>query len=450
MDKISERSERTKRRTQKIDLEKQKQERKTKRLIEQKNQKQKEIQEMRKQSKSIIKEKFTDFDDFIKFINDEICPVMGEGDGEASHKLPSGTLHMDNFCSNRENFTFEYFTTDAPSGYSLFDIQESIYTGKEYPFYTAIKSIFSELPRLELTERVRIYMIIINRFIYYYQIYLLKKQRKIIPGIDKTAGIIIYTHGAYEVFSPKAILPIEEPLENVFICSKACPGTPAYASNTKVITDTEYKDSSLNVMLNNINNLGYVNFDQSVFRNKYKGKGSGNCYTRECKEFGFGLEMQHYITPLTNSYINKSYEAITEDISIYVIDLEIYNTLVNNPDLTTLEIIDQANIINQESFHKITEEEEDGNFTYLFTLKDIIDYCKNIKQKPNVFIYDTSCGEIDDLRFNPAKTIRSHKVIKSKIHELTGKYGFGISKKKKNHYKKNKTYKKRKTYKRYK
>lgn len=448
MDKIIERNERTKTRRLTIDLERARQKRIIQRLIEQKIQKQKEIEEMRKHSN--IKEKFTDFDDFIKFINDEICPVMGEG--EASHELPSGTLHMDNFCSNKENFTFEYFTIDAPSGYSLFDIEESIYTGQEYPFYTAIKSIFSELPRFKLTERVRIYMIIINRFIYYYQIYLLKKQGKIIPGIDETTGIIIYTHGAYEGFSPSSILPIEEPLENVFICSKACPGTPAYASKTKVITDTEYTDSSLNVMLNNIDELGYVNFDQSVFRTKYKGKGSGNCYKRECKEFGFGLEMQHYISPLTKSYINKSYEAMTEDMSIYVIDLEIYNTLVDNPDLTTLEIIDQANIINQESFHKITEEEEDGNFTYLFTLKDIIDYCKNIKQKPNVFIYDTSCGEIDDLRFNPAKTIRSHKVIMSKVHELTGKYGFGISKKKKknNHYKKNKTYKKRKTYKRYK
>lgn len=378
-------------------------------------------------------EKFHDFDEFITFINTQVCP-------DKKFVLPTGQSSRDEFCYHKDNFTLDYFTIGAPDGYSLLDVPVALYEGKEYPFYIAIKHIFSLIDRYNLSERKQLYMIILNRFIYYYQIYLLFKESKL-GGFEKTTGIIIYTHGGYNELDESVILPVEEPLKNVFICAKAAMGCISTDDGRMVISDASYHNSTLRLMIDNIKKKGFVNFDQSVFRYKEPIHPSdtlriemtkpeqystiGNCYDLTCSQFG--KEMQHYIIPMSKFYLNKEYQGNLKDHKCFVIDLDLFNSFKGTDPITRLN---RSNILNQQYFTLTGKLKKIGNLVS-FTLKDIIDYCKDVKRNENVFIYDKSCS---DLITHPTES-----EIITKVTHLVREHGLGRSKR----YKKNKSNKKR-------
>jgi hypothetical protein len=401
-------------------------------------------------------EKFFDFAEFIHFINNRVCPTEGHSLSRTTKKI------IDKFCKNSDKFKLEYFTTNAPEHFSLLDIDETIYKDSTHPFYTAIKHIFSLLDRYELSDDMRLYLIIINRMIYYYQIYLLFKDHKL-NGFADTTGIVIYVHGAYKSFDETQIKTVDTPLENVFICTKATPGVCSYDFGKLIYSDIANPDSTPNVMINNIANDHFVNFDHSVYRfnavdkpgytfDNVRKKSSNDpktvadCY--DLTQTHFGVEMQNYISPITTRYINKKFQGNFNDHKCFVVDLELLSDFVSNLDVNIARFgqnffMHPYNILNLKPFRdKIT------GYLINFYMKDIIDYCVS-KGKPNVFIYDKSCGGIEDIPIDRSTETLSESLrpkLKLTVNAMRS-HGFGLNlrnKTAKTHKKRNKN-KKRNT-----
>ena len=169
-------------------------------------------------------------------------------------------------------------------------------------------------------------------------------------------------------------------------------------------------------MTDNIEKKGFVNFDQSSFRYDVPDISSSDTARIQSKSRMndiasphinmniFGIEMRHYITPRTDVYINKIYEATFTDTKCYVFDLEelkkFYQNKENNIRRYGRDIFYHPyNILSLPRFQSMFRRYLKRFLTpkpFRFTLKDIMDYCKE-KGKPNVFIYDTSCGVIGDI-----------------------------------------------------
>jgi surface protein len=396
-----------------------------------------------------VLEKFFDFEPFIEFINAVVCP-------STTYRLPPPIDQdtPDLFCSNRDKFTIEYFTINAPDGHSLLDVPEEK-LGMGFPFYEAIKYIFSKMRRYTLPPKLKLHMLIINRFIYYYNVYLLyNRVPQEIGNFDITAGIIIYTHGSYDQLEPTNIIEVDQSqsVKNVFICSKAALGCLSYDYGEIVKSDLAHPYSTPYAMINDITTNGFVNFDRSVFRYNIPGVPStdtprnlsktvsvvANCYDNSLN--CFEAPMNHYIFPKTNSYLNKMYAATPHDNKCVVMDLEKLYQKGNALFSSTLSQsdIDSVNILKDPFMHGRIREYTDinGNINYGFYLQDIIEYCQH-KGKHNVFIYDKSCSKIGDISNNAS--------IISKVSTLTQDYGFG---KKRLHNSKRQTNKRKKPYKR--
>ena len=387
-----------------------KQEQKELEEVERRKQKQKELEEIeqkRQEQKKRAVEVFHDFEEFVAFFQSQVCPTGG-------NQLPDGTFNVDEFCrKTNDPLKIEDFTVDAPPGLSLLSIEpSSIYDTSSTPFYTAMKYINTKIGRHKLTFDVKNYMVLLNRLIYYYNIFLLIKGSQL-DGFRTSTGIIIYVHGGYVSYDESSIITVERPIENVFICSKASPGCYAFDLGTIALSDIEYPNSTIHVMTDNIEKKGFVNFDQSSFRYDVPDISSSDTARIQSKSRMndiasphinmniFGIEMRHYITPRTDVYINKIYEATFTDTKCYVFDLEelkkFYQNKENNIRRYGRDIFYHPyNILSLPRFQSMFRRYLKRFLTpkpFRFTLKDIMDYCKE-KGKPNVFIYDKSCGVI--------------------------------------------------------
>jgi len=362
--------------------------------------------------------RFPDFEGFMAFFNTHVCPDGG-------NLLPDNTLSVDHFCQSKSEFaSIEYFTTYAPEGFSLLTVPPRIYESSPTPFYTAMKHVNSNIGRYSLPGEVKSYMIVLNRLIYYYTIFLLINESKL-SGFENTTGIIIYTHGVYKSYNERDILPVERPIENMFICTKATPGCLTYDYGEIVYSDMAYPNSSLHVMTDNIERNHFVNFDQTVFRYEVpdmliydtKRKDAikdprmiANPHINSLTP-PFGIEMRHYISPITNSYFNKSFEGNTFDHKCYVFDLELLHNHYKHTGFSknVLRYNISAmfnrpyNILSLPQFQSRKISTRNGDLIH-FTMKDIMDYCK-AKGKPNVFIYDKSCGGITGVNLDDVKGI---------------------------------------------
>jgi len=152
----------------------------------------------------------------------------------------------------------------------------------------------------------------------------------------------------------------------------------------------------------------------------------------------FGTEMQHYISPLSKYYINKTLHANMTDMKCYVIDLELLAEFRKNKIMNTirygLNVFNHPyNILNLEQFQSKKVTRKSGQYID-FHMKDIMDYC-TAKGKPNVFIYDKSCSGITGIPMNehsyePEKY--AEPVIKKIVHRLTKGVGYGRTTRRRN------------------
>jgi hypothetical protein len=284
-------------------------------------------------------------------------------------------------------------------------------------------------------------MILLDRLIYYYQIYLLFNENKL-EGFANSVGLAIYTHGSYEEYNvndPIYIERVKAPVENMFICTKSAPGCITHDYGELIMDDFLNQDSSLWVMSNNIEQKRYVNFDETVFRlgecERKKRRNDLNyafCYREDTKR---GRSMEHYISPNSKRYIDKLYQGNRDDYKCYVINLETFYNIRDSP-ITLYEKIQRCSIIEDPYFKsKLTYSSDNKTFT--FFLSDIMDYCSRVLQKTNVFIYDRSCGGTPGTR--RVNGILIYTPIEDVIRATNefARQGFGI-KKMKHHKRKSK------------
>jgi hypothetical protein len=340
--------------------------------------------------KSQFVSRFVDYDSFMEFMNTVVC---------------NDTLDV--FCKlfidNRLNEGLFYFLTEgAPVGFSLYNSTINVkYTHS--PLFDSMKDIFSKIPHFNPSTlkykgkaSEHQYMILLDRLIYYYNIYILYNSFDL-NGFSNTAGIIIYTHGEYPDYdadNPDLVLTVTVPVENLFICTKSAPGCLSFDYGKLIYEDVENQDSSLWIMTNNILEKKFVNFDEVVFRDGpcertriRSDMSHAFCYNEDKKR---GRSMEHYISPSTKQYINKLYFGDLTDYKYYVIDLEKFHQVRDLP-MSVEEKLENCSIINHPFMQSRLNVDISKNGFY-FYMKDIMDYCSEVLQKKNVFIYDMSCG----------------------------------------------------------
>jgi hypothetical protein len=336
---------------------------------------------------------YPDYESFMNFLGSNVYNGIGQGND------PFYQLYI-----RHNNFDRTFFILTAPSGYSIFDIPV-VYlndANREYNFFLGMTYLLSIIPHLKpnihtvegkVSEHT--YFLILDRLIYYYQIYMLYNRRELYNNFRDTAGFIIYMHGAYETYDFTTVRNVVSPVENLFICTKAAPGcvTADYGSN--IFDDTKNSDSPLWTMAGNIYEKGFAIFDEVVFRSKpckrveqHKNLpfSRGFCYEPDSKS---GRSMEHYIGPNSKQYLNKIYEGNRTDFKCYVIDLEQFSK--TKVDSSSYLMIHSSNIFNQEFMKDRMKVINNTRFTIY--LSDIIDYCAQVLRKKNVFIYDMSCGK---------------------------------------------------------
>lgn len=371
---------------------------------------------------------FPDFIEFMAFVDGDVCSMSFDD--------------SDFFCQIMKSHQInnEFFTTNAPEGYSLYALGVDTIRSSQTPFLYAMKYIFTIIPhfnpsitRITGKLTVHLYMIVLDRLIYYYQIYILINENKL-QGFSNTAGIMIYTHGiyrSYNVNDPINVRELPESIENLFICTKSSPGCTTSDVGKYIFEDVENTDSSLWVMTNHLLEKKYVNFDDTVFRSKPCSRIltandaiTANCYIEDEKP---GRPMQNYISPNTKKYINKFYEGRTTDNKCYVIDLNKFYE-VRDLEIPVKEKIRISTITNHDFMQ---ERMSFSRNSFYFYLNDIIDYCSQVLHKQNVFIYDRSCGTVKIRSIVDGKVVYSNMELDAVIlaTEEFARSGFGIPKK---------------------
>jgi hypothetical protein len=400
------------------------------------------IGEQRKQKKRIETDEdefvaiFNDYPAFINFINTDVCAInnncfcefMKAPTGKSTSPFTLSFLYTEEKKEEKLYFDYSFFTTRAPFGYSLYTSIPQIRERSSTPFFDAMRTLLERIPRYspsrvpdsENTVTLHKYMIIIDRLIYFYNIYLLKNQHKL-NGFSNTAVFAVLFHGgycSYDVDEAGVVNDVPPPVENVFICSKAAPSRFSYSlgspSNPRVTFDM------LTEITNDVKSRGYVNFDAAVFpyykcSRANKDKCVANCYSELIRE---GNAMEHYITPNTTQYIDKQYNYDLDD-KRYIIDLEQFDRLqtsgLSNEEKYLNSSITETEFIKSRFKPYYTGSKIKG---YMITLKDIIDYASQVLNKQNVFIYDASCGVIIPMTtWKPSVNVHTGK----KIFDSTGK-----------------------------
>lgn len=406
---------------------------------------------------------FTDYPDFIRFINEYLSQL-------------SPTEYANYYCS----LSPSYFTTRAPLGYNFLTITDPTILSVERPFYFAMKYIFSIIPHFSpstISESPthfseHTYFVYLNRLIYYYNIYIGISSNNL-KGFENTAVIYIGTHGSYKEFDDLHTLEETPNIQNIFICTKATPGTVSYmCGNDASIKSVAKNGNMFDQMYDSMNQFKALSFDEiSTKAYKYKiGTVSADCRVVNKQ---FGKSMQHYISPNTKGYINKVYQGSVSDNTDIIIDIKKFkesripsntyvNDLLQSALLEGIRIQDQLvfsnilfdpkllEIINESPSYFIDIDESTKKIkNFKIQLTDIIKYYNSLGIQ-NLFIYDVSCGvletysAIDKAMDDWTKQGLLHEVenfkewynkkriqMDEKMKKLA-ELGFGLSKKKRN------------------
>jgi hypothetical protein len=336
----------------------------------------------------------------------------------------------DIFCNLREMLNLEYFTSRAPLGYSLNDVPLK-HINQEKPFYSAIKYLFSIIPHFapsivnypnRCTEHS--YMIVLNRLIYYYNIYTLLSNNEL-SGFSNTAGVYISTHGVYDEYSKKNMKNIPRKMDNLFHCLKSSPGCVTYELNISHYISNKHSPPTM--MVADLESKGYINFDKDVFEFKHSFVDNydpvqldnlkANCYIEDSKR---GRAMNHRISPNTKKYVDKHYYGSQSDHTCYIIDLELLSE-ISKQTRDVKRRLDYSNLYLKPEFSRGVYI-LGGKITNASTnLSKILEYYSNVRNKKNIFVYDAACGVENEP--DPASIVP--KTIDFSISE-----GLGIKRKK--------------------
>jgi hypothetical protein len=417
---------------------------------------------------------FNDYSAFIDFIKTNVCSSSSDCFCELmTSMMPTVETESTSLFSFWTNttvndlpyFNYSIFTTRAPTGYDLFSAVNPELLRSPNRFYNAMKIILERIPRINPSREkkgtkitLHKYMILLDRLIYFYHIYILYNQHKL-KGFSNTAGIVILFHGGYEEYDAskeRTIIDVPPPIENLFLCSKATPGCYAYEYTGDEIASSLNKKSYLWLMTNNIKQKGYVNFDEVAFsketcKERREYRCDANCYLELSRT---GNSMEHFITPKTDQYINKYYSRNLNE-KYYIVDLQKFDEVRDSPTLSAEEKLKSSCITGTDFIKgRMVKLYTDSIHTgYSLKLSDIMDYVAQVLRKPNVFIYDRSCAVILPMtryekRIDPVTKKEYQNIILPEmslvipfIEGYTTK-GFGISKRRK--YKKIKTQKRNK------
>ena len=401
---------------------------------------------------------FYDYPGFINFIESEVCNTGSDCFCELMTSISPAKHSTSEFISsffskkrfNARDFDYSIFTTRSPDGYSIYSEVNPHVLGGTTPFFDAMINLFKRIPRLDPSRETTgnkislyRYMILIDRLIYFYHIYILHTQRKL-NGFSNTAGFLITYHGAYRSFEEtdkSLIRKVKPPVENLFICTKAAPSCVAYSYPNEIIREALNEKYYLQSMTNEIKQKGYVNFDRVAFPDykcskKKQDKCVANCYLEGTRR---GNSMEHYISPKTDEYIDKIYYSGIGELR-YIIDLEKFDIARKSDVLDTQELLKSC-CITETSFIKDRMVANKAGYMikgYYISLRDIIHYASHLG-KQNVFIYDRSCGTIDPMTkqekvIDPITRTETIKTILPPIEDVMplmerfARLGFGISK----------------------
>lgn len=357
---------------------------------------------------------FYDYPDFIRFVETEVCGTSSDCFCDLltsttttvtkpkSHFLLS--LFSSTVVDTTKEFDYTVFTTRAPEGYSLYSaINRQVLSGTT-PFFDAMKEIFKIIPHLEPSKRkegnrysVHRYMLILDRLIYFYNVYLLQHQSKL-KGFSNTAAFVVYTHGAYPIYNVAdrtSIKEVRNPVENMFVCYKSAPGCVAREAQDQILKEVSDKGSYLWTMTNGIKTKGFVNFDEVAFPDykcpvKNSSSAAGCCFAEVLRR---GNSMEHYIGPNTKKYIDKMYYTNVGEHD-YVIDLNEFDKVSESKTLDPVQKITASAVTLTDFLKARMTPKYKGTVlrSYSFRLSDLMDYASEVLGKTNVFIYDRSCG----------------------------------------------------------
>jgi hypothetical protein len=252
------------------------------------------------------------------------------------------------------------------------------------PFFAALKYILTRInhfsPSIErpgIKKSEQSYFFMIDRLIYYYDIF---NKFWSLSDIEKSAVIIIFTHGEYTQYLNTRVT---RPLQNVFICTKSAPGAVSFDyCRTDYITPFLSRVSEL--MYENLVSNSFVSFDRVVLaESQYQSSWIQANPKIEINQFA--KSMQHYINPQTHKYTEKQYT--TDDQLKYVIDVVEF---INASGSSIEDKLRQSNLLEQPDFKNYLGKETITSFY----LSNIVNYFYENKKKRNLFIYDRSCGSL--------------------------------------------------------
>lgn len=383
---------------------------------------------------------FTDYPDFIQFINDYVSQLS--------------PIEFQKYYSC---LSPSYFTTRAPTGYSFSTITDPAILTAERPFYSAIKHIFSIIPHFSpstLSEgpnhfSEHTYFVYLNRLIYYYNLHQSISKNEL-HGFENTAVIVIQLHGAYISFDETVSLKKQFPnIENLFICTRSAPGAysihcPGDTASNKFATEGNLYDQ----LYDSITQFHGISFDKIILETFKSSIGiiEANCWI-ENKQFG--RSMQNYINPNTKGYINKIYTGSYHDGQDKIIDMQLFRGTAEESDIQTR--IDKSNILLDPDLLKVLGKKsfihKSGSQNIMscqIQLREIIKYYNLKRGIKNIFIYDTSCGDIESSTDADAYLKNSYGQLQSvhperfsrkrtemeKVTSKLAKLGFGVSKRK--------------------
>lgn len=221
-------------------------------------------------------------------------------------------------------------------------------------------------------------MVLLNRLIYYYNIYM-KINDGVLQGFSNTAVVIISLHGSYRTYDDIKYL---SPDKDVFLYSKSSPGSLALnycfgtTKQTMILSNTVFN------IWTKMKRQPYVPFDELNLSSNIDmiGVESYSQANPRIENQQFAKAMQHYISPQTQKYIDKIYER--DDEYKYVIDVEDFMQIPGS----MVDKLARSNV-----FGRLRANPLDPNQV---TLSSIIDYYLYRKKKRNLFIYDMSCGSM--------------------------------------------------------
>jgi hypothetical protein len=333
---------------------------------------------------------FPDYPGFIEFLNNNLSAMSPlEYDLYYRHMSP-----LD-------------FTTRAPAGYSFLEIPRDAtissnvlglyedYSIRVYPvldfrqpFYAALKYIFSIInhfsPSVEregIKKSEQSYFIMLDRLIYYYNIY---NNIANLSNTEDTAVIAIFTHGGYMRYSDHESVSRDT---NLFICTKSSPGSFAVnMCEAQNLFDLGSISKISETMYRNIETNSFISFDKVILEH-YEVSIPRIQANPRIETNQFAKSMQHYINPQIHRYKNKRY---TTDKMYHnvVLDVIEFGKMSGSAE----DRISNLNLLSDPEFKKYMRERKDIEE---FTLKNIINYYIYEKQKKNIFVYDFSCGSID-------------------------------------------------------